>query len=350
LYEAAAASWQPGTFRQQLYSLHWPSRGSMFRTLHDANATISQQLMSFASPLQLTRREMLTNIGSLTKARDAAAVRVGILASQGPMWRTLGYTSAVAPEELTDEASRVYSVLCDVLDVNGDGHSLLTATAVEAQVGKTKGNATPATLLDILEKQIPRVETILDTTLKQYGRPSRFTRLWFGYLFLPPALFFAATAIARNKDWMKEQLANAKETIKGFVVQWVWEPIEDIAETMRGGGKGLDVSPETVKADRESLERMVLDLGRDYYRITDSSSLEALKKQVESGDLSAVLKVYEQEMQSPIKNALAGNLIRTLLIQVQKTKVGFAPQDSADRRRTCPSRSSLSTSSCAASS
>jgi nuclear control of ATPase protein 2 len=37
--------------------------------------------------------------------------------------------------------------------------------------------------------------------------------------------------------------------------------------------------------------------------------------------LTPVLKAYEREMQSPIRNAIMGDLVRTLLIQVQKTKV-----------------------------
>jgi nuclear-control-of-ATPase protein 2 len=53
---------------------------------------------------------------------------------------------------------------------------------------------------------------------------------------------------------------------------------------------------------------------------TDSQVTE-LKMKVKQGDLTPVLKAYEHEMQSPIKNAIVGDLVRTLLIQVQKTKV-----------------------------
>lgn len=299
---------------------------------------------------------MLTNIGTLTKARDAAAVRVGILASQGPRWGSLEMSAAVSPTDLSDEAKRVYSVLCDVLDAQDQG--LLTTKPGKVQsVGarrRIKGEVTPAALLQLIDGSLPRAEGILKSTLNEFGRPSKFTRLWFPLLFLPPAIYIAANSVVKNKEWLKEQVSNARETVKGFFVQWVWEPLEEIANTMRGGGKGLDVSPETVKTDQESLERMVMDLGRDYYHLS-GSQLEQLKKQVASGDMSSVLKVYENEMQSPIKNALTGNLIRTLLIQVQKTKVGgkeVAKSTWADAisRPTCRSPSSLLTSSSAVSS
>lgn len=65
---------------------------------------------------------------------------------------------------------------------------------------------------------------------------------------------------------------------------------------------------------------MVMDLGRDYYHLS-GPQLQALGDRVKNGDMEEVLRVYEREMQSPLKNALMGSLVRTLLIQVQKTKV-----------------------------
>ena len=84
----------------------------------------------------------------------------------------------------------------------------------------------------------------------------------------------------------------------------------------------------------QSLERMVKDLGRDYYHLS-GPALDALGEKVKHGDMEEVLRVYEKELQvrrerlvgicsssqSPLKNAVLGSLIRTLLIQVQKTKV-----------------------------
>jgi nuclear-control-of-ATPase protein 2 len=125
-------------------------------------------------------------------------------------------------------------------------------------------------------------------------------RYWFPLLFLPPAVYTAVQTFAKNKDWMKEQVVNAKETVRGFVVQWVWEPLEGIGKTIRGGGEGLGVAPTTVQSDQDSLERMVLDLGRDYYKLS-GPQLEDLGRSVKAGDMEQVLRVYEREMQvSPI--------------------------------------------------
>lgn len=49
--------------------------------------------------------------------------------------------------------------------------------------------------------------------------------------------------------------------------------------------------------------------------------LDILHDQVQKGDLTAVLRVYEDDIKSPIRSAVTGTLVRSLLIQVQKMKV-----------------------------
>lgn len=52
-----------------------------------------------------------------------------------------------------------------------------------------------------------------------------------------------------------------------------------------------------------------------------SPQLEALARQVQMGDLTAVMQIYEEEIKSPLKSAIQGSLLRSLFIQVQKAKV-----------------------------
>lgn len=46
-----------------------------------------------------------------------------------------------------------------------------------------------------------------------------------------------------------------------------------------------------------------------------------LTQKIREGDLTAVLRVYEEDIKQPIRSAITGTLIRSLLIQVQKVKV-----------------------------
>lgn len=337
IFHAVGSTLTPGSIWNQVKSIHWPKRGSLFRPLHGYGSDkISDQLAAITSPVRLTRNEMIGNVRALQFSRDAAARRVGILASQAPNWAGRETNGMLSTESMEDETTRVYKLLCVVLETGPPDEK----TVHEVSVGKRKPKkqvklaetktvelpapeATAQSLLDLMTVGLPEARNNLRDTLKNYGRPSFATRYWPAFLLLPPCLYYAGRLFGNNKEWLKEQLVNAKETVRGFLVQWVWEPIEHITKTMRGGGEGLGVAPETVKTDRESLDRMVMDLGKDYYHMNDQQ-LEKLKDQVNAGDLESVLKVYESEMRAPIKNAIFGYLIRTLLIQVQKTKTDLS--------------------------
>lgn len=70
----------------------------------------------------------------------------------------------------------------------------------------------------------------------------------------------------------------------------------------------------------KSLERMALSMGRDKLGL-DDNQLRNLSTQVHEGDLTSILQIYEEDIKSPIRSAVSGTLVRSLLIQVQKAKV-----------------------------
>ncbi|WVW78335.1 hypothetical protein I302_100289 [Kwoniella bestiolae CBS 10118] len=297
--------------RPEFKNFKLPPRELLFKPLRTKT---SLAITSITSPYNLTRREMLSSKNELTQKRDEIAEKIGILASQGPRWASHVNSSGVT--NVKEEIQRIFGILSKVLDSP-------TATTSSINNDSLSISSTSPILLNLLQTQIPKEKSSIDSILSVHSRPSPLTRLWFPLLFLPPTLYIVSSAIVRNKEWMKEQVKNAKETVRGFFVSWVWEPIEGIAKTLRGGGEGLGVAPTTVKSDQESLERMVLDLGRDYYHLS-GPDLDALSVKIRSGDMEEVLRVYEKELQSPVKNALMGSLIRTLLIQVQKTKTDLS--------------------------
>lgn len=77
----------------------------------------------------------------------------------------------------------------------------------------------------------------------------------------------------------------------------------------------------------QSLHRMAISLTQDKYRglsyppQAHTSALDELTAQILSGDLTPVLKIYENDLRSPLRSALTGSLIRSLLVQVQRMKV-----------------------------
>lgn len=82
------------------------------------------------------------------------------------------------------------------------------------------------------------------------------------------------------------------------------------------------MSESSLKGDQDSLERMVVDFAIDNNSTTlNDSEISEIRAKVKEGDLTPVLRAYEKDLRHPFKGAVQGDLIRTLLIQVQKTKV-----------------------------
>lgn len=65
---------------------------------------------------------------------------------------------------------------------------------------------------------------------------------------------------------------------------------------------------------------MAVALSRDRLSFNDTQ-LQEISAQIRLGDLTPVLQVYEEDIKSPIKSAVKGTLIRSLLVQIQKAKV-----------------------------
>jgi len=69
---------------------------------------------------------------------------------------------------------------------------------------------------------------------------------------------------------------------------------------------------------------MVFDFVRDHQgaeTTPESHTFDAIVADVREGDLTPVLKAYERDLRRPFMGAVRGDLVRALLIQVQKTKV-----------------------------
>jgi nuclear-control-of-ATPase protein 2 len=65
---------------------------------------------------------------------------------------------------------------------------------------------------------------------------------------------------------------------------------------------------------------MALSLAKDELKYTPEQ-LQTLSGQVKNGDLTAILKLYEEDIRSPLRSAVTGTLLRSVFIQVQKAKV-----------------------------
>ncbi|KAK9694804.1 Nuclear control of ATPase protein 2, variant 2 [Basidiobolus ranarum] len=154
-----------------------------------------------------------------------------------------------------------------------------------------------------------------------YGRPNLVTRYWLpfsiGYTVLNITTSSLFTRQASIELWLRESQATARD----FLFDWVFVPMKRIWDTIRHKEQRLTLmGPESLNSDFESLERMVLNFAKKHSQL-DEFQFNVLTHRVRDGDLSVVLRKYEEEIQNPFQNAIFGDLVQALLIQVQKTKV-----------------------------
>jgi len=65
---------------------------------------------------------------------------------------------------------------------------------------------------------------------------------------------------------------------------------------------------------------MALSLAKDKLNYSPAQ-LDDLSNKLRHGDLTAILRIYEEGIKSPVRSAIFGTLLRSLFIQVQKAKV-----------------------------
>ena len=175
-------------------------------------------------------------------------------------------------------------------------------------------------------------------------RPSWLMLTWPRLVLLPPLVLYGIRTAYASRASLEELARGAFETAKSFWEDWILEPLRGMVHTVRAGREdGVIVTKESVRADLEvsifavscracepalmgscfidqSLERMTLALAAEKLQYS-SPQLEALTRQVQMGDLTTVMQIYEEEIKSPFKSAMQGSLLRSLFIQVQKAKV-----------------------------
>ncbi|KAH8690983.1 ATP synthase regulation protein NCA2-domain-containing protein [Talaromyces proteolyticus] len=180
-------------------------------------------------------------------------------------------------------------------------------------------------LVSILQVRIQDNATSTNVLVRQHGRPSPIVRYWIpassALLSLSTLLRIITSRKAELLTWISEFGA----TLIDFWGNWVLKPIEDLIGTIRHDEQSeiAIMSRNSLKADQESLERMVVDFVSDHLPSSERSGpdVEMITAQVREGDLTAVLKAYERDLRKPFVGTIRGDLIRALLIQIQKTKV-----------------------------
>jgi nuclear control of ATPase protein 2 len=315
-------------------------------------AHIQQQVLS---PFAIAQAEARKKQAGLRKLREMSASGLGVLMDEGlsfdddddgivsskgkesndkEEWKGVVEKSVALMESVLRNITTLELGVADFEDtvfttVADDGDILEQQVSAEG-VSITRTTILSNRLQSILQEIIPTNVSTSSSLASQYGRPSRIIRYWI------PAtvLFLSSSTILRIAVNRKEAiLAWVRElgsTVIDFWYNWVVEPTKKLIGTIRHDedSEVALMSKESLRGDKDSLERMVVDFAVDNPTTVDGSAsslnesqIADVKARIKEGDLTPVLKAYERDLKSPVRGAVGGQLIRALLIQVQKTKV-----------------------------
>ncbi|KAL9036359.1 MAG: hypothetical protein Q9214_006170, partial [Letrouitia sp. 1 TL-2023] len=180
----------------------------------------------------------------------------------------------------------------------------------------------------ILRESLPTYKAVSISQAAQYGRPSMFVRYWLPVSIMILSASTTFRFAVRHKAQIQTWISDLGTTMLDFWTNWVLEPSKKVIATIRHDEDSeiAIMSRKSLEGDRASLERMVIDFAMDNPdpatgQTLNEMELSSIRAKVKEGDLTSVLKAYEKDIRRPLIGTLGGNLIRALLIQVQKTKV-----------------------------
>lgn len=196
---------------------------------------------------------------------------------------------------------------------------------VEGQLS-SKSVRLASRLQQILCNSLPCQIATSKGLVAENGRPSYTTRYWIPSVLV---LLFSGTILRLFFNHRTEILAWIQDfgaTVMDFWYNWVVDPLKKVIGTIRHdeNSEVALMSKGSLEGDKASLERMVIDFVKDTSSTNTTLSetdIANVRAKIREGDLTPVLKAYEKDLQRPIVGTVRGDLIRALLIQIQKTKV-----------------------------
>lgn len=313
--------------------------------------SISHIQLRVLSPIALYRNEVRQKQAKVKRLRELSASGLGVLMDEGLSFDIddesycHGKSQVVDSHEWKDVVERSVALIDTVLQNItaletgiSDFEDVVFATVEQdpeiSHELESPQASRPAKLSrrlkKILEVDIPNHIASSKKLASEYGRPSTLVRYWLpaSILLLSSTTIFHILFI--GKAVILARVRDVGSTIRDFWFNWVVEPTKGIIRTIRHD-KDSEVaimSKGSLKGDRESLERMVIDFAVDKPEAVNvgagyltEAQIADIRAKVGEGDLTPVLRAYEGDLRRPFVGAIRGDLIRTLLIQVQKTKV-----------------------------
>ena len=299
------------------------------------------------SPLNMSRLTARSNRSRLKRLREMSASGLGILTDEGMVFDVDDGGSISSKERVNtkDEWRSVVSKSVSLMETvirnitvlelgTGELEETVFQTVDEDsesshRIPKSSQTTRLATRLEkILTVHVPAHVAATSQLSREFGRPPRLVRYWLPGLVLLLSSSTLLRIFVNRKAEIITWIRDLGSTTVDFWYNWVVEPVKKIIGTIRHDQDSeiALMSKESLQGDRASLERMVVDFATDNPNTSTGaplteSDIAMVRAKVKEGDLTTVLRAYEKDLQRPFVGTVRGDLIRALLIQIQKTKV-----------------------------
>ena len=311
-----------------------------------AETSVSNLRRKILSPVDLCRAEARRKRAELQRLRETIAAGLGILVDEGLAFdqsaeedKGLDSRLMVADSTLADSIALMHAILTNSVETNEPLSVFEDCVFTDARdvrgafttTDSSKPNASSVAerLIQILDHSLLQHNTAVAKHTSENGRPSRVVRYWLPALALLVSSPTILYVLVKRRDSIIDWIQNLGVTVRDFWFNWVIDPIRKVIGTIRHDANSeiAIMSRDSLKADRESLERMVVEFTLDNPSVAVGSpnvtdlQIADIRAKVREGDVTPILKAYEKGLRRPFVGAVSGDLVRSLLIQVQKTKV-----------------------------
>ncbi|KAK9324730.1 ATP synthase regulation protein NCA2-domain-containing protein [Lipomyces orientalis] len=283
------------------------------------------------SPLSTVYKDVQSKQQQLRHLRDTQSAALGLLVGESvPLGRETDWRRTV--ERAVDVMEAIVAGVSEP-DQAVDSFEA-SVSAVSFSSSSSSSSSSPSVvarkILKITTDGLPAQAARHAAVVAAAGRPSAVTRYWPACVGAVALSGTVLRILFNRRASIGQWLADASATAVDFWQNWVVEPAKNIVATIRhdDSAQVAIVGRKSLEADMASLERMVVDFAVDNAAAPggggaslSADDVAAIRDGVREGDVSAVLRVYERELKAPLRNAVRGELVRTLLIQIQKTKV-----------------------------
>jgi hypothetical protein len=164
-----------------------------------------------------------------------------------------------------------------------------------------------------------------------YYRPTHLKRYFPYYICFTAIGFYTLYKIYTNKDRIFNYISTSYDSLKFFINEHLIIPLKTIYTSTfesHSSENAFENSQLNYTNSKKILEEMLEEYGRQHANrlaeinnITEEEFLSTLNQRAINEDMNIVMKCYQEELNSPIRSALLGDLIKGILIQVQKVKV-----------------------------